>query len=191
MGRRLPPVSIQDEDLANAVPHQRLHGVEYDGEPCARLDREGTYGVHVVLGNAHVYRHGQHYLRIEPLGRHLCDAGTARNVLLEGEVFEVLLDAAGRHDGNVELARLTRQPELTPRELLQSELVRKCHDFSSAKMLHRMAYRIHRGGKGVGHASTVLFQFLELGERVLDFVAVVSKLKRLVEVCSRFRHVAK
>ena len=117
-GAAVAPVSIQDEDLANAVPHQRLHGVEYDGEPCARLDREGTYGVHVVLGDAHVYGHGQDDLRIEPLGRHLRDAGAARDVLLEGEVFEVLLDAPGRHDGNVELTRLTRQPELTPREFL-------------------------------------------------------------------------
>ena len=116
------PVSVQDEYLADAVPHQRLHGVEHDGQPRAWLHRKGADGVHVVLGDTHVDGHGQDDLRVQPLGGHLRNARTARDILLEGEVFEVLLDAPRRYDGNVELTRLTRVPELAPRELLQSEL---------------------------------------------------------------------
>ena len=144
-------VPVQDEDLADAVSHQRFHRVEHDRQPRARLHRQGADGVHVVLGDTHVDGHSQDDLRVQPLGGHLRNARAARDVLLEGQVFEVLLDAPRRYDGNVELARLTRVPKLAPRELLQSELVRKCHDSSSAKMLRRTVSRIHRaGGRGEG-----------------------------------------
>ena len=72
-GLHIAAVTVEDQDILNAVAGKTFHRIEEYRQPRARLGRETALVLHVVLGNAYGHGHGHDHLWVQAqshLSRH-------------------------------------------------------------------------------------------------------------------------
>ena len=105
-------------------------------EKGADAGRQGSRVGHVMLGHSDLHRRRHHHLRVQGecgLMRHVGDRGA---VVAHFEMFEVLLDGAGRHHGGLDSAGGQHFPELLAGEISDQDALLS-HWWSPLELLSR------------------------------------------------------
>jgi hypothetical protein len=110
--------------LAQAVPHQRFRRIKKHRQPTAGLRRQRAGRPHPMLADADAHWDGDDDFGEELAGDLLGDPSGAEGVVGKGQVFQMLLNAAGGDDGGLQFAPLQPLPKFPTRQSLQQNFLR-------------------------------------------------------------------